>query len=330
MLSLPNHYHNHFVINSVSFVDGKKYYDNRKSYYNVLRRISDEVCRENSLNVIENPERGRSKNYGDLLAEREGRPTLRGFIRADIDTAINQSNTKDQFFRAMEDMGYTFNFNPNRKYPTLQPKGSQRCFRFYSLGKGYDVEEILDRVYNKLVKRYPEQIKKPDYYLYYGKAERKGKLTGFQRTYVRYMFLMGILPKGNSNQPTHPLLREAVLKMRQIQQEYKLLTRNRITTGEQLLYLQNRLEERFQALCEQRVENTRMIRAEKDENKLLLLRRKGKELTEEITELRREIKQCENILVRSAKMEEDMKQVDKDEKIEAKEEKQNEHIRRNR
>lgn len=325
-----NHYHNHFVINSVSFVDGKKYYDNRNSYYNVLRKTSDEICSEYNLHVIKDPRRGRSKNYGENLAEKEGRPTLRGYIRDDIDKAIMQSNTKDQFFRAMEEMGYIFNFTPNRKYPTLKKKGAQRSVRFCSLGKGYDVEDILERIYSKSAKRYPKPVKKLNYYHYFGKAERKGKLKGFQRIYVRYMFLMGVLPKGNPIKPSHPLIREAVIHMRKIQQEYKLLTRNRIATGEQLLYFKKNREERLKLLCQQRAENTRLIRTEKNENKLMLLRRKGKELTKEISELRWEIRQCDSILSRSEKMKQDMEQVKRDEKIDVKEDKQYEHIRRSR
>ena len=37
-----NHYHNHFEINSVSFKDGKRYYDKRETYAE-LRRLSDGV-----------------------------------------------------------------------------------------------------------------------------------------------------------------------------------------------------------------------------------------------------------------------------------------------
>ena len=37
-----NHYHNHFVISSVSFKDGKRYYDKRETYAE-LRRLSDHI-----------------------------------------------------------------------------------------------------------------------------------------------------------------------------------------------------------------------------------------------------------------------------------------------
>ena len=42
------HLHNHFVINSVSFLDGKKYYDNTANY-NKMKRISDRLCYEYNL-----------------------------------------------------------------------------------------------------------------------------------------------------------------------------------------------------------------------------------------------------------------------------------------
>ena len=52
------HYHNHFVINSVSFVDGKKYYDNRENYKR-MRDLSDSLCQKYRLSVIEHPQQKR-------------------------------------------------------------------------------------------------------------------------------------------------------------------------------------------------------------------------------------------------------------------------------
>lgn len=42
------HYHNHFVINSVSFKDGKRYYDKRETSAK-LRQLSDSICEEYGL-----------------------------------------------------------------------------------------------------------------------------------------------------------------------------------------------------------------------------------------------------------------------------------------
>ena len=53
--------HNHFVVNSVSFTDGKHYHDN-KANLRLLRQRSDELCREYALSVIEHPS-GKKKPY---------------------------------------------------------------------------------------------------------------------------------------------------------------------------------------------------------------------------------------------------------------------------
>ena len=47
-------YHNHFVLNAVSFRDGRKYDCNKKAYYQ-FRDMSDRICKEHGLSVIEHP-----------------------------------------------------------------------------------------------------------------------------------------------------------------------------------------------------------------------------------------------------------------------------------
>ncbi len=68
------HIHSHFVLNDLSFVDGKKFND-CKATYALMRRASDELCREHGLSVIEAPEQGRTMSYDAWEAERKGKPT---------------------------------------------------------------------------------------------------------------------------------------------------------------------------------------------------------------------------------------------------------------
>ncbi|MFQ6963504.1 MAG: relaxase/mobilization nuclease domain-containing protein [Oscillospiraceae bacterium] len=103
-LDRENHLHNHFVLNTVSFVDGIKFYRSEKDYYD-MQKESDRLCREYGLSVIENPQRGKSKHYGEWRAEQEGRPTWRGLIKSDVDTAIRRSMTERQFFHALKEYG---------------------------------------------------------------------------------------------------------------------------------------------------------------------------------------------------------------------------------
>ena len=84
------HLHSHFVLNSVSYKDGKRYND-CKTTYDLLRRTSDRLCQEYGLSVIENPQRGKRRSYDTWQAERDGKATWWSIVRNDMDIAIKQA-----------------------------------------------------------------------------------------------------------------------------------------------------------------------------------------------------------------------------------------------
>ena len=124
-LDKENHLHNHFVLNTVSFADGIKFHRTEKDYHE-MRRLSDELCREYGLSVIQNPPPGKSKQYGEWRAEQEQRPTWRGLIRSDIDEVIRQSMTERQFFENLYKKGYEVKVG---KDISVRPPGKDRFVR---------------------------------------------------------------------------------------------------------------------------------------------------------------------------------------------------------
>ena len=64
-LDKDSHIHNHFVINTVSYVDGKKYHRTKQDYYQ-MREVSDRLCKEYGLSVIRNP-KAKGKSYAKLF-----------------------------------------------------------------------------------------------------------------------------------------------------------------------------------------------------------------------------------------------------------------------
>ena len=115
--------HNHIVLNSVSFMDGKKYYDTKESYAK-LREISDDLCREYGLSVIENPKERSHKSYDLYQAEKNGEWTKDSIIRRDIDECILKTTSPKTFYKEMNKLGYGFNFN--RKYPIITHPNFER------------------------------------------------------------------------------------------------------------------------------------------------------------------------------------------------------------
>ncbi len=115
------HIHNHFCLNSVSFVDGKKFRGGSKAYW-IMRAESDKICAEYGLSVIENP--GKGKNYVEWKAEQESRPTVRGQIKDELDEIIKCSYTYDQFWKILKQRGYEV--KRDVRYIALKPAYSQR------------------------------------------------------------------------------------------------------------------------------------------------------------------------------------------------------------
>lgn len=133
-LDKENHLHNHFVLNTVSFVDGIKYHRTKKDYHD-MQTVSDELCREYRLSVIENPQYGKAKQYGEWRAEQEQRPTWRWLIRADMDEAIRQSMTERQFFDNLRKKGYEVKIG---KDISVRPPGKERFVRLIrNFGEDY-------------------------------------------------------------------------------------------------------------------------------------------------------------------------------------------------
>ena len=229
-----DHCHNHFVLNSVSFTDGRRYYDQKRTYRR-MREVSDRLCREYGLSVVKQPE-GSSKSYGEWQAEKEGRPTHRGSIRADIDRAIRASTTQRDFLRVMTEMGYEFKTRAKDsqplKYPTLKPPGTKGYFRFHKLGAGYSLDEIKRRILRNIQKQVPfpeAEHHPPRRYRLRGKYRKK--FTGLQALYFRYCYELHILQKQLASvKRVSFLLREDVAKLDRLDRETLFLAREGITT----------------------------------------------------------------------------------------------------
>lgn len=149
-------YHNHLVWNSVNSITGKKYHIGEKDLYLTIRRISDELCRENGLSVIDPKPGSRGMHYAEILAERNGVPTRRSVLREAIDRAIASDRvfSSQALLEYLEECGYKTDTNPRYKYVKVLPPGAQRYIRLGNkMGKGYSWEEILQRLAEKPIPR---------------------------------------------------------------------------------------------------------------------------------------------------------------------------------
>lgn len=334
-LDKENHLHNHFVVNNVSFLDGHKYYRSEKDYYE-MRKESDRLCREYRLSVIENPKPGKSKHYGEWRAEQEQRPTWRGIVKTDVDTALRASMTERQFFDALKKRGYEIKVG---KDISVRPPGKPRFVRLArNFGEGYTLEAIRKKILaqTRPKRQLPEPEKKVKTIRIRGSTKTARKITGFRALYFHYCYKLGIFPKGRpqSKKRIHFLFREDLRKLNAISQEVRLLCRNRIDTAEQLSSYQSGLNTEIITLAGQRKElykQSRTKAVKTDEGKLTEVKREISVLSKQLGSLRREVRLCEDITMRSGVIKEKIKTVREDEKCREKapagKEKQHESFR---
>lgn len=124
-----NHIHNHFIVNSVNFENGKKFHT-QKQELERLKQRSNELSREHGLTI---PERGdeitsySQKKYKALEKDFMGKEdsylvkTLR-----DVDKALEKATSKDNFIEQMESKGYQVNWSDHRKYITFTTPNGEK------------------------------------------------------------------------------------------------------------------------------------------------------------------------------------------------------------
>lgn len=315
------HLHNHFVLNSVSFMDGKRYYDN-KATYALMRQTSDRLCREYSLSVIQNPKRGKSKHYAEWKAEKEGKPTWRGLIREDIDSIIAASMTFTQLIATLRKQGYEV--KTGVKYMAVRPPGKERFVRLKTLGDNYTAEAIKQRILQNLTPKrqqiLPESKRKR--YILKGSFKTAKKITGLQALYFHYLYKMGILPrKRASSKRTHFLLREDLRHLEEITSQTKLLCAHHISSKEQLFTYQSAAEQEMSRLYADRKALYNRIRRCKDDEQVTAYKGQIAGLSKRLSLLRKEVKLYTGILSRSEEMKLKLLQVKQEEIQHGKEEK---------
>lgn len=264
------HLHNHIVVNSVSYADGKMFRNNFDTYYHGIRQVSDELCRENRLSVIETD--GKGKSYDEWLSGQTGKPTIRGMVRKDVEQAIAAADSFDGFITELQNMGYTVKYGPRVEHMAVRHKDAQRNIRIDRLDPRFS--ETALREYYRQLHRMPTEMQqeyrqenapeKPKWQptelqppvqrvRYRGKLPRRyPKVSGFMACYYHYCALLRKAYHGKSTKRCYFLLREDFLLFSRYQQQTKFLWENHIETMDELLAYKENAEVQIQQLARQR------------------------------------------------------------------------------
>ncbi|MDR0963494.1 MAG: relaxase/mobilization nuclease domain-containing protein [Clostridium sp.] len=150
------HIHSHIIFNAISLDCTKKFRNFFRSAF-AVRRISDQLCLENGLSIIENPKSSNGKDYGDWLGG-EKPLSQRDKLGDMIDTALVGCKDFEGFLTAMSTAGVEVK---RGKYLAFKAPGQERFIRCKSIGADYTEDAIRKRISGKRVVVQKQRIPSP-------------------------------------------------------------------------------------------------------------------------------------------------------------------------
>jgi len=308
------HIHNHFVVNSVSFLHGRRL--QKKQWYE-FNKVSDEICRAHGLSVVEKPEgKGFSKEFYEM--ERAGGSTRLNVARKAVDEAISVSTNLKEFELAMKSMGYSCSFDPNRKYWIIKMKSWKKPMRLYRMGEDYTNERIMERITaspeEKPFAVFQRTVYVKKQYRLPTREHKIKKVGGLKGLYLHYCYLLGYLPKYKQRpMRVSPLIRDDITKIEMISREARLIEREKLVTLNDVAKFKASRVSLIEEKTAERNELMKVLRRKVPEDEKEQAREKAYELKEELKELRKEVKLAEHIETRAKDMEEKINTIKEEE-----------------
>lgn len=194
-----NHIHNHFVINSVSFIDGSKFNSCRATTAQ-LRNINDSICEQYGLSHLEEKETPRHKiNFSYYLkSDKEHRINYYDSTKKDIDYFIIKAKSYSEFIQMLENNNYeVVNRYGKLSVRNKKYKRNIRIERYY--GEEYSIENIKSRI----IEENDINNLTNDEFITFNNYKKKHKIksTGFIALYKYYCYLLKIYPTKYSRYP---------------------------------------------------------------------------------------------------------------------------------
>jgi len=142
-----HHAHNHIIVNSTTLDCTHKFKDFKRSGF-AVRRLSDILCVEHGLSVIENPQPSRG-SYADWLGNKP--PSWSEQIKQKVDEILPSCATFEDFIAAMRTAGCAV--RDDKKYISVSLPGQGRPIRLKSLGDDYTEAAIRERLAQYIAER---------------------------------------------------------------------------------------------------------------------------------------------------------------------------------
>ena len=291
--------HNHFVLNSVSFLDGKRFCNTKKDYA-IMRKTSDRLCEEYGLNVLAQEEKYNKYATSSLYKE---------LMKDSIDYAIANAKDYNEFIKILQDLGYIITDKNETLSIRHDPyKRNTRIERQF--GKKYSKENIYKRIL-ETQPLYPyssnPMVLITKIYKKYNKQKEKHYKNKGSIGYLIYQYekLFGINTentlKSKMTRMTPELISE-IKQMNEFSNQARFLARYNINTSQDLLEFEKLAYEKVNPLKSKRENLWKKHKRAKSDEEKQAIENEIIELSRQITPITEEIKTCRNIFQRVEKI----------------------------
>lgn len=221
------HIHNHIIFNSTS-IDHAQKFRNFLGSSEAIRKISDKLCLENGLSIIEAPKQGPS-HYGKWLGDKKP-ISWQEKLRQTIDAVMAQKPADfDTFLKLMMESGYEVK---QGQHLAFKASGQQKFTRLRSLGEGYSEDELRSTILGKTV--HTPKVKRP-----------------YRKNPDKINLLVDIQAKLQAGKGSGYERWAKVFNLKQMAQTINFLTENNITDYETLVEKTKAATDRYHELSQQ-------------------------------------------------------------------------------
>ncbi len=297
-----NHIHNHFIINSVSFKTGKKYNNNRTNLAK-LRNISDSLCAEYGLSVLDE-DIGYKNTYNHKVIDNDYYKTLKD----DLDSVISYSVTLKQVMDRMKLLGYKTYYRND--IITIYRDGCDKVRIEKVFGNDYSKDSINERLYHSrqvVFKPIPQKSIFQEYLL-----KTNNHYRGIYGLFLYYCYLLKVFTKEHPKQYLPYSIRQEIKKLDSFSEQTRFMVANKIETKEDLDNFAKNNYEEYQNLIGKRENLWKRYHRAKTEDKKSEILDEINDIHPKIKELRKLDNYCKEIRKRSEKIQDNLNNFDKD------------------
>ncbi len=287
------------MLNSVSFLDGKRFCNTKKDYA-IMRKTSDRLCEEYGLNVLSQEEKYNKYATSRLYKE---------LMKDSIDYAIENAKDYNEFIKVLQDLDYIVTDKNNilsiRRDPYKRNTRIKRQF-----GNKYSKENIYKRILETqplypyssnpmvLITRTLENYNKQKEKHY----QNKGSIGYLIYQYEKLFDISTESTlKSNITKITPELIAE-IKKMDEYSNQARFLAKNNINTEQELLDFEKAAYERVNPLKSKMGNLWKKHKRAKTNEEKQAIENEIIEISKQITPIAEEIRHCNNILQRVEKI----------------------------